>query len=66
MKISELTKINKAERDAVLPVSLSGETLGISLGTVIDSVDDSVVMFQGISAARVTNNLPAQGSKSLS
>lgn len=64
MKISELTKINKAERDAVLPVSLSGETLGISLGTVIDAVDNSVVMFQGISAA--SGNVTVQeGSDSL-
>lgn len=64
MKISELTKINKAEPDAVLPVSLSGETLGISLGTVIDAVDNSVVMFQGISAA--SGNVTVQeGSDSL-
>lgn len=64
MKISELTKINKAERDAVLPVSLSGETLGMTLGTVIDSVDNSVVMFHGISDA--SGNVTVQeGSDSL-
>lgn len=64
MKISELTKINKAERGAVLPVSLSGETLGMTLGTVIDSVDNSVVMFHGISAA--SGNVTVQdGSDSL-
>ena len=48
MKISELNKLSSAERNAVIPVSLNGETLGVAVGTVIDATDVSVVRFESI------------------
>jgi hypothetical protein len=51
MKISELNKLSSAERSAVIPVSLNGETLGVTVGTVIDATDVSVVRFEGITNA---------------
>ena len=48
MKISELNKLSNVERSAIIPVSLNGETLGVTVGTVIDATDVSVVRFESI------------------
>lgn len=62
MKISELNKLSNAERSAVIPVSLNGETLGVTVGTVIDATDVSVVRFEGITDA--TGNYTMHDSSS--
>ena len=52
MKISELTPISAVRRDILLPLSIAGQNMSISLGQIIDAISQDVVPFSTIAAQR--------------
>lgn len=48
MKISELTQISSIQRNILIPLSIGGQNMSITLGQIIDAVSQDVVPFDNL------------------
>lgn len=48
MKISELSQIQSIRRDIMIPLSVAGKNMSISLGQIMDANADSIVQFDRV------------------
>lgn len=53
MKISQLTQIAAAQRGILLPLSINGQNMSITLGQIMDALSKTVVPFKEIVGARI-------------